>query len=104
MQITHKMYQTDTVQTRAPNDALREASGNKFAIGLSGSRKTTSASIAGLPEPLDDDCRRLIAHESQGLHEDIRLRIHKERKVYEFQTFTVAPNPDVLDTVDMHPC
>ena len=104
MPIAREMYQTDTVQTRAPNDALREASGNKFAIGLSGSGKTTSASIAGLHEPLDDDCRRLIADESQGLHEDIRLRIHKERKGYEFQTFTVAPNPDLLDTVDMPPC
>ena len=104
MQIAHDGYHTDTVQTRAPNDALREASGNKFAIVLAGSRKTTSASTACLPEPLDDDCRRLIAHESQGLYEDISSRTQKKKKGFEFLASTVAPSPDVLDTVDMPPC
>lgn len=98
-----KVYQTDTIQTRALNNLSLQVHHGEFVAvtGPSGSGKTTFLNIAGLLETFDGGSYALEAQEVRGLDDAARSRIRNEKIGFIFQSFNLIPDLNLFDNVDV---
>jgi putative ABC transport system ATP-binding protein len=103
MQHISKVYRTDLVETHALRDFnLQVREGEFVAVtGPSGSGKTTFLNIAGLLETFSSGTYLLDGVDVSDLSDSARSKIRNRKIGFIFQSFTLIPDLDVYDNVDV---
>src|SRR3981081_3487244 len=103
MQNVGKVYRTDLIEPHALRDfSLEVAAGEFVAVtGPSGSGKTTFLSVAGLLETFDTGQYLMDGSDVSRLSDDARSRLRNEKIGFIFHSFTLTPDLNIYDNVDV---
>ncbi len=98
-----KIYRTHLIETHALRDfSLQVKVGEFVAVtGPSGSGKTTFLNIAGLLEEHTEGSYKIDGVEVLGLNDRERSRLRNEKIGFIFQSFSLIPDLNLFDNVDV---
>ena len=98
-----KVYRTELLETHALRSfSLKVEAGEFVAVtGPSGSGKTTFLNVAGLLESFESGTYHLDGEDVSRLDDDARSRMRNRKIGFIFQSFTLIPDLDVRDNVDV---